>query len=413
MECYLDNSATTKVCDEAAEAALKVMKEIYGNPSSLHKMGFEAETALRMAGDIFAGMLGCSRDELIFTSGGSESDNLAIIGTAMANKRRGRHLITTRIEHPAVLQAFRYLEEQGFETTYLGTDGEGIISLEELSGSVRDDTILVSMMHVNNEIGSVQPIAEAGRIIKEKNPDCLFHVDDIQGFLKLKLIPSVAKIDLLSVSGHKLHAPKGVGLLYAGKGVRLNPLILGGGQQCGLRSGTENVPGIAAFGAAAAFLNKGMDKHVRRMYELREYFISQIKDMEDIRVNGPGSLGYYGYDRVGMAAVKSDGSRADMQDERQNERFAPQIISLSVKDVRAEVLLHALEDKGIYVSAGSACSSHKRTPSATLTAVGLDKDLLEATVRLSLSVFTTREEMEYAATALHELVPALRRFVRR
>ncbi len=395
MKCYLDNSATTCVCKEAAEAAYSAMMDNYGNPSSLHAMGFSAERTVRDAGVKLASYLKCDPKEIIFTSGGTESDNLAIIGGAMASRRRGNHLITTKIEHPAVLMAFKHLEEEGFEVTYLGTDERGIISLEELESSLREDTVLVSIMHVNNEIGSVQPIERAAEIIKTKNPQCLFHVDDVQGFTKLRLNPGQMKIDLMSVSGHKIHAPKGVGLLYVRNKVRLIPQTLGGGQQEGLRSGTENVPGIAAVSAAVQMMYKNMPDTVAGLYQKRRAFIEAISDIDDVWINGPG-----GFDHYGEAADEA-------------AEFAPHIISLSVKDVRAEVLLHALEDKGIYVSAGSACSSHKRTPSATLMSISLKKELLESTIRISMSEYTTDAEMEYTADTLRELIPALRRFVRK
>ena len=395
MICYLDNSATTKVCEEALEAALKVMKEGFGNPSSMHSMGFEAEQTVNKSAECLAGILGCDRGEIVFTSGGTESDNLAIIGASLAASRRGKHVITTRIEHPAVRRPFEYLEKQGFEVTYLGVDPEGVVSCDELENALRDDTVLVSVMHVNNEIGSVQPLKELGAIIKKKNPGCLFHVDDVQGFTKLKISPRSMNIDLLSVSGHKIHAPKGTGFLYVKKRTRLEPLMLGGGQQGGLRSGTENVPGIAAMAAAAKMLCDKGEEDRSALYELRKDFVLSLSDIEDIKINGAGSLEHY------------QNGTAD------EERFAPHIISLSVKSVRAEVLLHSLEEADIFVSAGSACSSHRRAPSEVLTAIGLEKDLLESTVRLSMSRYTTKEELCAASQRLHEIIPALRRFVRR
>ena len=410
---YLDNSATTMVMDEAANKALTLMKSEYGNPSSMHSFGFEAEKEVRQSADIFARIWHCDKDEVFFTSGGTEADNLAILGAASAMKRKGNHLITTKIEHPAVLEPFKYLEKEGFEVTYLGTDENGIISLNELRDSLRDDTILVSIMHVNNEIGSIQPVEEAAKIVKGKNPDCLFHVDDIQVFCKLTLLPKASGIDMISVSGHKIHAPKGTGVLYVNKNIRINPVILGGGQQSGMRSGTENVPGIAAMAVAADILNKKLKENAEYLYELRRHFVGQISDIEGLKVNGAGGFNYYkdsgsddisGDDISGDSRIVSDKTVID---------FAPHIVSLSVSGVRAEVLLHALEDREIYISAGSACSSHKRAHSATLLSIGLEKDLLDSTVRFSFCEKNTKEEIDKTAEVLRELLPMLRRFKRR
>ena len=384
MEAYLDNSATTVCFEEVAHLMHKIMCEDYGNPSSMHHKGVEAEKYLRDATKTLADLLKADEKEILFTSGGTESDNIALIGTAMANHRRGRHLITTRIEHPAVLQTMAYLENQGFQVTYLPVDHEGKISLEDLGRAIRPDTILVSIMHTNNEIGSVQPIAEAGELIKRMNPQTLFHVDAVQGFGKFRIYPAKVHVDMLSVSGHKIHGPKGVGFLYIRKGARVNPIIYGGGQQKGMRSGTENVPGIAGLAMAAELVYQNLDQDMDRMYGLRDMLIEGISDIEDVRVNGcPGREG------------------------------AAHIVSLSVRGVRSEVLLHALEERDIYVSAGSACSSNKPQTSATLKAIGVERELLDSTIRFSFSVFTTAEEIQYTIQALHELVPALRRYSRR
>ena len=411
---YLDNSATTMVMDEAADKALTLMKSEYGNPSSMHSFGFDAEKEVREAAGIFARIWHCDKEEVFFTSGGTEADNLAILGAASALKRKGNHLITTKIEHPAVLEPFKHLEKEGFEVTYLGTGENGIISLEELRDAMRDDTILVSIMHVNNEIGSIQPVEEAAKIVKEKNPNCLFHVDDIQGFGKLTLYPKTSGIDLISVSGHKIHAPKGTGVLYVNKNIRINPIILGGGQQGGMRSGTENVPGIAAMAVAADILNNKINENASYLYELRRYFVESIKDIEGLKVNGPGSFEYYekltDNDNADPALSNTTGqARSDST----TKGFAPHIVSLSVSGVRAEVLLHSLEDREIYISAGSACSSHKRAHSATLLSINLEKDLLESTVRFSFCETNTKEEIDKTAAALRELLPMLRKFKRK
>ncbi|MBP1585502.1 MAG: cysteine desulfurase [Lachnospiraceae bacterium] len=390
QEIYLDNSATTRAFPEVAELMAKIMTEDYGNPSSMHHLGVTAEGHLREASKTFSGILGCSEKNIYYTSGGTESDNMAIIGGARALERRGKHLITTSIEHPAVLNTMKYLEDNGFTVTYLGTDKSGRISLDELEEALTPDTTLVSIMHTNNEIGSLQPIEDAGKLIKAKCPECYFHVDAVQGFGKALINPAKMKIDLMSASSHKIHGSKGCGLLYVGDGVRIVPINYGGGQQKGLRSGTENVPGIAGMALAARMLYADYDSDVRRLYELKKFFIERVLKIEDVTVNGLTS-----------------------EDTDRITETAPHIISISVKDVRAEVLLHSLEGRGIYVSAGSACSTHKRTPSATLTSIALDKDLLESTIRISMSVFTTKEEMETTAAALEETIPQLRRFIRR
>ncbi len=383
MEVYLDNSATTACFEEAAHLMHKVLCEDYGNPSSLHHKGVEAEAYLRYANETFAKILKVNEKEIFFTSGGTESDNIALIGAAMANHRTGRHLITTRIEHPAVMQSMAYLENQGFEVTYLSADRQGKISLEELEEAVRADTILVSIMHTNNEIGSIQPIAEAGELIKRKNPKTLFHVDAVQGFGKARIYPGKTHIDMLSASGHKIHGPKGIGLLYMRDGAKVSPVMYGGGQQRGLRSGTENLPGIAGFAKAAEMVYQDLEQDVDRMYALREALTEGVRRIPDVVINGcPGREG------------------------------APHVVSVSFRGVRSEVLLHALEEQGIYVSAGSACAAHKPQPSATLRAIGVEKELLESTIRFSLSGFTTSEEIAYTCQNLEEIVPMLRRYTR-
>lgn len=383
MEVYLDNSATTACFEEAAQLMHRILCEDYGNPSSLHHKGVEAEAYLRYANETFAKILKVNEKEIFFTSGGTESDNIALVGAAMANHRAGRHLITTRIEHPAVLQPMSYLEGQGFEVTYLSVDRQGKISLEELEQAIRPDTILVSIMHTNNEIGSIQPVAEAGELIRKKNPRTLFHVDAVQGFGKARIYPGKMHIDMLSASGHKIHGPKGVGLLYMREGAKVSPIMYGGGQQRGLRSGTENLPGIAGFAKAAELVYQDLEQDVDRMYALREKLTDGVKNIDDVICNGcPGREG------------------------------APHVVSVSFRGVRSEVLLHALEERGIYVSAGSACSAHKPQPSATLRAIGVEKDLLGSTIRFSLSGFTTDEEIAYTCQNLEEIVPKLRRYMR-
>jgi len=388
MEVYLDNSATTRAFPEVAELITKIMCEDYGNPSSMHMKGVQAEQYVRYAKETLARILKVSEKEIFFTSGGTESDNLALIGCAFANARRGKHLITTKIEHPAILKTMQYLEDAGFQVTYLPVNAYGQIRLEDLENAMTPETILVSIMHTNNEIGALQPIAEAGALIKKKNPNTLFHVDAVQGFGKAKIFPKKMSIDLLSVSGHKIHGPKGVGFLYIGEKVKIQPIIFGGGQQQNLRSGTENVPGVAGLAKAAELLYEHFDEDMAKLYHCKGYFMEGVRKIDNIVINGliPGEP--YG-----------DGT-------------APHIVSVSFRGVRSEVLLHALEEDGIYVSAGSACSSHKPQPSATLRAIGVEKDLLESTVRFSFSVFTTIEEIDYTLQALYNKILMLRKYSR-
>lgn len=389
MEIYLDNSATTRVFPEVAELMTKIMCEDYGNPSSLHVKGMQAEQYLRGARETFARILKGNEKEIFFTSGGTESDNMALIGCARANARRGKHLITTQIEHPAVLNTMRYLESVGYQVTYLPVDAYGRISLEELQRAVTQETILVSVMHTNNEIGTLEPVAEAAALVKRRNPFALFHVDAVQGFGKAKIYPKRMGIDLLSVSGHKIHGPKGIGLLYIDERVKIQPILYGGGQQRNLRSGTDNVPGIAGFAKAAELLYDHYEDDVRRLYQCKKYFLDGVRKLEGITVNG-------------LLPGEPDGAGT-----------APHIVSVSVSGVRSEVLLHALEEAGIYVSAGSACAARKPQPSVTLKAIGIEKPLLESTIRFSFSVYTTQEDLDYTLQAMYDKIPMLRKYTRR
>lgn len=384
MEIYLDNSATTKCFDSVAELMTRIMCHDYGNPSSLHRKGVQAEQYIRYAKDVIAKNLKVNEKEIVFTSGGTESDNMALTGCAFANYRAGNHLITTQIEHPAVLQTMRALEEQGFEVTYLPVDQNGQVRLEALQDAITPKTTLVSIMHTNNEIGSLQPIAEAGAMIKRMNPLALFHVDAVQGFGKYRIHPKKMNIDLLSVSGHKIHGPKGVGFLYVHDKVKIRPIIFGGGQQKNMRSGTENVAGVAGLAKAVEEVYRNLDEDVARLYELKEMFVSGVRQIEGVRING----------LTGMAS-------------------APHVVSVTIPGVRSEVMLHALEDQGIYVSAGSACAARKPLPSATLKAIGADQERLESTIRFSFSVFTTKEEIYYTLQTMYDMIPMLRKYTRR
>ena len=350
MDVYFDNSASTKVSEKAIEIMLKTMRDDYANTSGKHIKGVEAESYVKDAADIIAKTLKVKKGEIIFTSGGTESNNMALIGGAMSRKRYGKHIIISGIEHPAVYRPAEFLTEQGFELSVLPVNSEGQVDLELLKSTLRDDTVLVSVMYVNNEIGAIEPVEEISRIIKAKNKDILFHVDAIQAYTKLRINPKSQGIDMLSASGHKFHGPKGVGFLYIDSNVKINPIIFGGGHQRGMRSGTLNTTGIAGMGVAA-----------KEAYE----------------------------------------------------NFAPQVINVSFEDIRAEVLLHALEDRGIYVSSGSACSSNHPGISGTLKAIGVRENLLDATIRISLSELNNKEEADYFIKNLKELLPLLRKFVRK
>ncbi|MBR3769658.1 MAG: cysteine desulfurase [Lachnospiraceae bacterium] len=384
MQAYLDNSATTRCSKRAADLMVKLLTEDFGNPSSMHMKGVEAENYIKEAKQKIAKTLKIDEKEIVFTSGGTESNNMALIGAALANKRAGNHIITTSIEHASVSATMAYLEELGFKVTYLKVDADGIISLEELQEAVTDETILVSLMMVNNEIGAVEPIEEAAKVIKAKNPKTLVHVDAIQAYGKYRIYPKKIGVDLLSVSGHKIHAPKGTGFLFIRDKVKVKPLIYGGGQQKGMRSGTENVPGVAALAEAAVEVYEDFDAKIEYLYTLKNRFIEGLQGMDGVTVNG-----------------KTD------------RDSAPHIVSVSIEGVRSEVMLHTLEDRGIYVSAGSACASNKPAVSSTLTAIGLKKNLLDSTIRFSFCGDTTEEEIDYALNVMREVIPMLQKYTRK
>ncbi len=385
MEVYLDNSATTRAYDCVGDLVRKVMCQDYGNPSSMHAKGVQAEHYIKETKEILAKLLKVKDKEIVFTSGGTESDNLALIGAARANRRRGNHLITSSIEHPAILNTMRYLEEEeDFRVTFLPVDRYGRVNLEALKEALCPETILVSIMYVNNEVGSVQPVQQAADIVKAYNKDILFHVDAVQGFGKYRIYPKKEKVDMLSLSGHKIHGPKGTGALYIGEQVKIRPIVFGGEQQKNIRSGTENVPGIAGLGLAAKTIYDGLEEKVARMRALKARFIEGVQNLDDITIHGL-------YD----------------------ETSAPHIISVGFAGVRSEVLLHALEEKGIYVSSGSACASNHPAISGVLKGIGAQKEYLDATLRFSMSEFTTEEEIDYTLETLYNLVPVLRRYTRR
>lgn len=380
-EIYFDNGATTRTFPEVREIMSEVMDIEYGNPSSMHRKGYQAEQYVKEAGEILARSLKVEPKEIYFTSGGTEANNMALIGAAMANKRSGKHIISTCIEHASVYNPLGFLEEEGFEVTYLPVDQRGIVDPEQLQAALRPDTILVSIMCVNNEIGAVEPVAEIGQRIKKYNPEIIFHTDCIQAYGKMKCFPKKWKVDLLSVSGHKIHGPKGVGFLYVKEGTKIKPIIWGGNQQSGMRSGTENVPGIAGLGCAARIVYTDHKEKTEHIRQVKDHFIERVMN--------------------------------ELTEVKNNSGEAPHIASISFPGVRSEVLLHALEEKGIYVSAGSACSSNKPQISGTLKGIGLDKTHYESTLRFSFCIDNTLEEADACVEALKELLPVLRRFQRR
>ncbi|RBP46631.1 cysteine desulfurase family protein [Garciella nitratireducens] len=384
-EIYLDNSATTKPLNEVVKAMMEYYEVKYGNPSSMHRMGVEAERGLKFARKEIAKFLKAEEKEIIFTSGGTESNNMAILGTVNHNTKKGNHIITTTIEHPSVLNVFKNLEKKGFEVSYLSVNHQGKINLEELQSLIRKDTILISIMMVNNEIGTIQPIKEIGKIIKEKNNECIFHVDGVQAFGKIYCYPKSMNIDLFTMSGHKIHGPKGIGALYKRKDLQIDPIFLGGGQESTLRSGTENVPGIVGMGKAVEKLNQNFEEKIKFLRNLREKAKEKIlREIENVSINGPTYL----------------------------EETAPHILSISFENIKGEVLLHSLEQEGIYVSTGSACSS-KEKGSHVLKNIGLSDKFIDGTLRISFSILNTEEEIDFLVEELKRYVKLLRKIIRR
>ena len=388
MFVYLDNSSTTRQYDCVTEEMTRLMKEEFGNPSSLHRMGLHAEKRVKEARESLALSLFVNPEELTFTGSGTESDNTALFGAAEAGKRKGNRIITSKIEHPAILEACKKLEKNGFIVNYIGVDSKGVIDRQELEQLLSDDVILVSVMAVNNELGTVEPIKEISGLVKEKT-EALFHTDAVQAFGKIALFPEVQKIDLLSVSGHKIHGPKGTGALYVKKGTHIVPYLYGGGQEKGFRSGTENTPGIAGFGLAAKMMCENFDDRIRRMREAREYLLSGLKtEIADIVINSPEEV------------------------EGNGPVCCPSILNVSFSGCRGEVLLHSLEQRDIYVSTGAACSSKKKG-SHVLAAAGLAAPLIEGTIRFSFSEFNTIEEMDYVLLELKKAVESMRKLLKR
>ena len=382
LEVYLDNSSTTRAYRACAEAVADVMYNSYGNPSSMHRKGIEAEKLVKTAREQISETLKVAPGEIYFTSGGTESDNLAIMGVCSAN--RGKHILSTTIEHPAVLNTLRHLEGKGYIIELIPVLKDGTVDLEKLSRMIRKDTALVTVMYVNNEIGTVEPVEKIGKIIKSRNPNTVFHVDAVQAYGKIPFTAASTGADLISISGHKIHGPKGIGALYVKNKTKLAPIIFGGGQQNNLRPGTENVPGIVGLGIAAQKSCESVEKNAEKMRRLRDRLRDGIAEkIDDLAINTA------------------------------SENTAPHILNISFANVKSEVLLHSLESEGIYVSSGSACSSHKKGPSYVLTAIGVDKKMIDGSIRFSLSEFNTEEEIDYTILKVADNVAKIRKLLKR
>ncbi|HZK25712.1 MAG TPA: cysteine desulfurase family protein [Oscillospiraceae bacterium] len=382
-EVYLDNSATTQVVPEVAAAMQEMLTENFGNPSSLHRRGLLAERAKKEARRVVAQACDVKEQEILFTSGGTEANNLAIKGVARRWRRRGNHLLTTKIEHPSVLYAYQALEQEGFEVTYLDVDEDGLVTAEAVTAAMRADTLLVSIMHVNNEVGSILPVAEIGPQIKAKNPQTLFHVDAVQSLGKLTLRPHAWQADLLTVSAHKIHGPKGCGALYRKDGLLLSPLLHGGDQEQGVRPGTENMAGIVGFATAVRLILAQQEDNYQQLVKLKQMFSEGLQTrLPEIRQNGPLN-------------------------------GAPHILNLTVPDIKGEVLVHALAEEGIYLSTGSACHAHRAAPSHVLLAMGRSPQQIAASLRLSFSALLTAADVEYALEKITAAVTTLRLMTRR
>lgn len=385
MEVYFDSAATGKVLPEAVETMVKAMTEVYGNPSSASILGIEAGNVLKKSQEDIARIINAEPSEIYFTSGGTEGDNWAIFGTAYGYKRSGKHIITTNTEHPAINLPLEALKEEGFEIEKIGVDEKGYIDIEELKSKIRKDTILVSVILANNETGTVQDIEKIGQAVKEANNDTLLHADAVQAFGKMKIDVKNSKIDMLSASGHKFGAPRGTGIFYMKKGLKVKPLMYGGGQQLNQRSGTENVAGAAAIAKAAEVCYKNLEENNEKIREIKKYIADRVfTEIPNTFING---------DSI--------------------EKASPYVLNIGFMGLRSEVLLHALEAEGIYVSAGSACNSKKKVRSSVLSAMGKSDEEIEGSIRLSFSKFNTMEEAEYAVEKLKEQAALLRRFNRK
>ncbi|HHV93826.1 MAG TPA: cysteine desulfurase [Firmicutes bacterium] len=380
---YLDNAATTRVIPDVAEVVQKAMTEAFGNPSSPHTLGLEAERLVRQAREAVAAALGCQADEVYFTSGGTEADNLAIRGTLQAKIRKGKHVVTSAVEHAAVLETLKHLAQLGLcEYTLVPPDSTGKVAPEDVVKAVRDDTVLVTVMTVNNEVGTIQPVAEIARLVKERDPEVCVHSDAVQALGKVRCRVKELGVDLLSISGHKLGAPKGVGGLYCRQGVRIVSQITGGGQEREMRSGTENVPGIVGLGRAVALAMEQMEEQTALWRRLQERLLALLEEIPDAQVMGSPLAN------------------------------APHIVNVGFPGVRGEVLVHALAAEGLFVSTGSACSSRREVASHVLKAMGVNPQAAEGSIRISFGWENTMEEVERAAELIREAVRDLRRFQR-
>lgn len=382
---YLDNCSTTKPRKEVVKIMSESMIDYFGNPSSLHRLGMVSEKKVKEAREYIGTYLDVNKDEIYFTSGGTESNNIAIQSAVNKLKNRGNHIITTKIEHPSVLNVIKDYEKQGIEITYLDVDELGNISLEELETSIKDNTILISIIHVNNEIGTIAPIDKIKQIINRQNPNILFHVDGVQGFGKVKFSLKASGIDMYSFSGHKIYGPKGIGGLYIDKKHTLGPIVFGGNQEKGLRSGTENTPGIIGFGEAVKIMSEKFNFERELVYGLKAYFVSRIKEeIKDIKINT--SL---------------------------DDKSSPYILNVSFRNIRGEVLLHYLEDDDIYVSTSSACSSQGTEKSHVLKGIGLNKNEIEGSIRFCFSYENTIEDLDITIKALKNAVAEIRQITMR
>ena len=381
---YFDNAATTRAADEVAERVRYMLLENFGNPSAQSMMGVRAENELNDARKIMAKSINALPEEIYFTSGGTEDDNWAIFGTAEGYKRSGKHIITTSIEHPAVAEPMERLRQKGWEVTVLDVDKNGYIDLDALRDSIREDTVLVSIILVNNEVGTIQDASAVGKLIKEKNPNTLFHVDAVQAFGKYPIDVRKMGIDMLSMSGHKIHGPKGVGFFYMKKGLKVRPIIYGGGQERGQRSATENTPGIVGLAKAVELAMENMDASHEKVMEVKRTLAEGIlRDIPKTHINGPSI-----------------------------EEASPYVLNVSFNGLRSEVLLHALEEKEIYVSAGSACSSKKKGGSHVLRSLGLSEERIEGAIRFSFCRYNTVEEALFCLEVLKEKTAFLRKYMR-
>jgi cysteine desulfurase len=380
---YLDNSATTQTDPAVIKVMGDVMREVYGNPSSLHGIGVKAERLLQQARKVIADQLGGSPQEIIFTSGGTEANNMVIRGIAESYRNRGNHIITSQVEHPSVYDVFQYLKQKGWKVTFLPVNEKGQVRTEDVKAALTDETVLVSIMHVNNETGSIQPVGEIGELLKSY-PKVMFHVDAVQSFGKIPLKPADAHIDFLTMSGHKIHGPKGIGCLYKRKNLTLPPLLIGGGQEQGFRSGTENVPAVAGLAKAVVMAGQSEKDFIQKCQRWKEMLLERVKELNGVKVNGDTS------------------SRGG----------APYILNLSFPGLKSEVVVHALEKGEVYVSSKSACSSKKEEPSRVLKAMGLTDLEAIGSIRISMGRMNTDEDIRRCGDALVRVIPELQQVMK-